>query len=81
MCIRDRQAAQQWLAGFRELTAESGYRGLYAQPDIAGGAALGTTCLLYTSDAADDLLCVDLRGSRIIQKKTYTQTYHHYTAH
>ena len=27
------------------------------------------TCLLYTSDAADDLLCVDLRGSRIIKKK------------
>ena len=26
-------------------------------------------CLLYTSDAADDLLCVDLCGSRIIQKK------------
>src|SRR5450756_3169958 len=27
------------------------------------------TCLLYTSDAADDLLCVDLGGRRIIQKK------------
>ena len=26
-------------------------------------------CLLYTSDAADDLLCVDLVGSRIIKKK------------
>ena len=26
-------------------------------------------CLLYTSDAADDLLCVDLGGRRIIQKK------------
>ena len=26
-------------------------------------------CLLYTSDAADDLLCVDLGGSRIIKKK------------
>ena len=24
------------------------------------------TCLLYTSDAADDLLCVDLGGRRII---------------
>ena len=29
-----------------------------------------TTCLLYTSDAADDLLCVDLGGRRIIKKKT-----------
>src|SRR5450756_743822 len=27
-------------------------------------------CLLYTSDAADDLLCVDLDGRRIIKKKT-----------
>src|SRR5450756_2665474 len=28
----------------------------------------GTNCLLYTSDAADDLLCVDLGGRRIIKK-------------
>ena len=28
------------------------------------------TCLLYTSDAADDLLCVDSGGRRIIKKKT-----------
>ena len=27
------------------------------------------TCLLYTSDAADDLHCVDLGGRRIIKKK------------
>ena len=26
-------------------------------------------CLLYTSDAADDLLCVDLGGRRNIKKK------------
>src|SRR5450756_2219411 len=26
---------------------------------------LGDACLLYTSDAADDLLCVDLGGRRI----------------
>ena len=32
-------------------------------------------CLLYTSDAADDLLCVDLGGRRIItKKKTHTTT-------
>ncbi len=29
-------------------------------------------CLLYTSDAADDLLCVDLGGRRIIKKKNKT---------
>src|SRR5450756_1890649 len=28
-----------------------------------------SACLLYTSDAADDLLCVDLGGRRIIKKK------------
>ena len=28
----------------------------------------GNHCLLYTSDAADDLLCVDLGGRRIIKK-------------
>ena len=31
------------------------------------------TCLLYTSDAADDLLCVDLGGRRIIKKKKQTK--------
>ena len=30
-------------------------------------------CLLYTSDAADDLLCVDLGGRRIIKKKKNIQ--------
>ena len=30
-------------------------------------------CLLYTSDAADDLLCVDLGGRRIIKKKKSTK--------
>ena len=29
------------------------------------------SCLLYTSEAADDLLCVDLGGRRIIKKKIY----------
>ena len=28
-----------------------------------------SVCLLYTSDAADELLCVDLGGRRIIKKK------------
>src|SRR5680860_1911386 len=35
---------------------------------ISPGSSL-TGCLLYTSDAADDLLCVDLGGRRIIKKK------------
>ena len=31
------------------------------------------SCLLYTSDAADDLLCVELGGRRIITKKKKKQ--------
>ena len=31
------------------------------------------SCLLYTSDAADDLLCVDLGGRRFIKKKKYNK--------
>ena len=34
------------------------------------------SCLLYTSDAADDLLCVDLGGRRIIKKKKNTKKKH-----
>ena len=34
-----------------------------------GGTFRSNSCLLYTSDAADDLLCVDLGGRRIIKKK------------
>ena len=30
-------------------------------------------CLLYTSDAADDLLCVDLGGRRTMKKKNTSQ--------
>ena len=30
------------------------------------------SCLLYTSDAADDLLCVDLGGCRLIKKKKFS---------
>ena len=36
--------------------------------NMLGSLAKG--CLLYTSDAADDLLCVDIGGRRIIKKKT-----------
>ncbi len=35
-----------------------------------------------TSDAADDLLCVDLGGRRIIKKKTNTTVSHtHFSLH
>src|SRR5450756_3194372 len=38
-------------------------------PSLAVTMDLSWGCLLYTSDAADDLLCVDLGGRRIIKKK------------
>ena len=39
--------------------------GIVADADVA---ALRRDCLLYTSDAADELPCVDLVGRRIINK-------------
>src|SRR5680860_1693597 len=36
---------------------------------LLGRNTPSTCCLLYTSDAADDLLCVDLGGSGISKKK------------
>ena len=36
------------------------------------------SCLLYTSDAADDLLCVDLGGRRIIKKKKQVKSSNHH---
>ena len=33
---------------------------------------LSIPCLLYTSDAADDMQCVDLGGRRIIKKESLT---------
>src|SRR5665811_2597661 len=40
--------------------------------DIYDGVPTLITCLLYTSDAADDLTRVDLGGRRIIKKKKTT---------
>ena len=42
-----------------------------ARLEVADNAKM-KTCLLYTSDAADDLPCVDLGGRRIIKKKKKT---------
>ena len=45
-------------------------RALRTQEEILARKLLNFLgCLLYTSDAADDLLCVDLGGRRIIKKK------------
>ena len=39
----------------------------------------GDICLLYTSDAADDLRCVELGGRRIIKKKKQKKKQQHTT--
>ena len=44
-------------------------KGHYILIGLVVGIPLLMVCLLYTSDAADDLLCVDLGGRRIIKKK------------
>src|SRR5450756_1016257 len=46
-----------------------GRRGAPYGPSQHRTDVLSLACLLYTSDAADDLLCVDLGGRRIINKK------------
>ena len=65
MCIRDR--------GDRAEAAETddpAHRLLQSPQRRAADDRHGArACLLYTSDAADDLLCVDLGGRRIIKKK------------
>src|SRR5450756_2436576 len=42
---------------------------MYSDDNSSGSLTGDSICLLYTSDAADDLLCVDLGGRRIIKKK------------
>ena len=53
----------------REAGDSSGYELGRLEIELATFGDL-LACLLYTSDAADDLLCVDVGGRRIIQKKT-----------
>ena len=65
---------RQRLGFAREKTVEDGYHvdREYARDENAAGRGQADVCLLYTSDAADDLLCVDLGGRRIIKKKKQT---------
>src|SRR5450756_3210233 len=72
------QGDQTWRGVKRILTTPSYASAHYTKdydPELAAkalepfrNATIGYvgTCLLYTSDAADDLLCVDLGGRRII---------------
>ena len=46
------------------------HAGIGIEPEQRSAVALLQVCLLYTSDAADDLPCVDPGGRRIIKKNT-----------
>ncbi len=56
--------------GIRDLVQSRGLGDVYKGQDRATYQnAYDIFCPLYTLDAADDLLCVDLGGRRIIKKK------------
>ena len=66
MCIRDR--CQHSRAASEDHRQQLGQcLDQWLSPTVDRGPR--RACLLYTSDAADDLLCVDLGGRRIIIKK------------
>ncbi len=68
-CELHAHTAFSFLEGAREPEA------LVERAEELGLPGLAVTCLLYTSDAADELLCVDLGGRRISKKK-HTHTHH-----
>ena len=69
MCIRDRcnDAALYHEHGQWQITGDPTEAALLV---VARKAGLDETCLLYTSDAADERYSVDLGGRRIIKKNT-----------
>ena len=64
MCIRDRCEIHRDLT--RQRNARNAPVGVH---DLLRLDAEHSACLLYTSDAADELRCVDLGGRSIIKKK------------
>ena len=83
--VRSNQALKSWymlafqLPWLPEAIIESNaggerVRGALIDAGMAPAEADDSICLLYTSDAADDLLCVDLGGRRLIKKKNNNTT-------
>ena len=66
MCIRDSRTQSE---GSRPIEAAASISARGWGFTSFCSSLLHVCCLLYTSDAADDLLCVDLGGRRIIKKK------------
>ena len=63
MCIRD---SKEGILDKLKLLPKLGQFASW-MPKVKKGRGECQDCLLYTSDAADDLLCVDLGGRRIIK--------------
>ena len=78
MCIRDRSTAlSQDISIFPNPASDFIFLANWKE-----GNTVYIICLLYTSDAADDLLCVDLGGRRIIKKKKHdTKDHRSHTSH
>ena len=72
MCIRDRDNKQARAA---ELEAETAAGDFWDDPQLAQKKMQEMSCLLYTSDAADERSSVDLGGRRIIKKKKSDKSY------
>ena len=71
MCIRDRLLTAAKNGG---ITVRAPFQKLMIGFRCSVINALPQTCLLYTSDAADERSSVDLGGRRIIKKKTHELT-------
>ena len=66
MCIRDRRYLVAYLIYNDGIQTVIVVAAAFATSELGVGAQ---TCLLYTSDAADERSSVDLGGRRIIKKK------------
>ena len=73
MCIRDRLAPQQVVV-LRRFGSIIDQKTPHSASEII---AQMMSCLLYTSDAADERSSVDLGGRRIIKKKKTLHTSRH----
>ena len=73
MCIRDSCVGIDLDAPIVEEEAEA----LPVVQAVADSLSGCRTCLLYTSDAADERSSVDLGGRRIIKKKQHHSEYSH----
>ena len=65
MCIRD--SLSKGFESLQKQLADPGFR-VQLKQAIVSPTNL-ESCLLYASDAADALLCLDLGGRRLIKKK------------